>query len=287
MKKSFPKRVFLNSEWKNAEEAKISVFDRGFVFGDGLYEVIPFYNGKFFLKEDHLNRLSYGLKEINIEFDVDGINDVLLKAIREADLDGSDGAAYIQVTRGVAPRIHSYPSESKPTVLIYAFPVVLEGFEEKSVDVLVSEDYRWHRCDIKSTSLVANVAMNNEAVKNGFHENVLHRNGVITEGSHSSVFFVRNKVVYTHPNGKFILPGITRKATIDLCRANNIQIIETPLSIDQLSTVDEVFLTGTRTQILAVRSVVMNGVARFKQNQIGEITRILQQELIGKTRRYI
>ncbi|SFS77993.1 D-alanine transaminase [Zhouia amylolytica] len=283
MKKTFPEVVYLNGEWLRQEHATISVFDRGFIFGDGLYEVIPFYSGKFFLKDAHLNRLRYGLNQVHIDFDVSRLEPVLEEAVTKVKLGEQDGAVYIQITRGVAPRTHYYPENVTPTILVYAFPVALKGFDKRFVDVLITEDYRWHRCDIKATSLIANVAMNDEAIKNGFHETILHRQGVITEGSHSSIFFVVNNEVYTHPEGHYILPGITRKAVIDLCKKLDVVIHEDPLKIDQLSEVDEVFLTGTTTQILGVKSMIMNGEVCFKKQEAGEITKRLQHAFIALT----
>jgi D-alanine transaminase len=283
-KKSFPKEVFLNGEWINPENAFISVFDRGFLLGDGIYEVTPFYEGKPFRLKDHLERLQYCLNEIEIEFDAFSLQEIMLEAVTRSGFLESDCAVYIQITRGVAPRTHFFPEEIQPAVLLYAFPAVLKGFENKQASVLVSEDLRWHRCDIKSISLLANIKANNEAHRLGLDENILVRDGFFTEGSHSSIFFLKNHRIFTHPEGPHILSGITRKVILEMCREMNLEISEIALPIDELKEVDEVFLTGTTTQILSVKSMVLNEKEIFSRSGAGEITRQLQVAFIKLTR---
>ncbi|MBC9794497.1 aminotransferase class IV [Sinomicrobium weinanense] len=283
MKKTYPKAVYLNGEWMESEKASVSVFDRGFLFGDGVYEVIPVYEGKFFLLEEHLDRLKYGLNETRIGFEVSAVENVLKTAVEKAELTHRDGTVYMQVTRGIAPRSHFFPADAEPTILIYASPLVMKGFENKLVKVLISEDFRWHRCDIKSTSLMANVGLNNDAYSQGFYENVLQRDGLFTEGSHTSVFFVKDNIVYTHPKGHHILPGITRKAVIELCEELGIEVREKALHIDDTAHVDEVFIAGTTVQITAVGEMMMDGVLKFRKEGAGTITKKLQQQFIKRT----
>ena len=283
-KKTFPKEVYLNGEWINSEKAFVSVFDRGFLLGDGIYEVTPFYNGKPFRMNDHLDRLQYCLKEIQIGFDAFSLEDLMLEAVSRSGFFQSDCAVYIQITRGVAPRTHFFPEQIQPSVLLYAFPAVLEGFERKLTSVLVSEDLRWHRCDIKSISLMANIKANNEAHRLGLDENVLVRDGYFTEGSHTSIFFVKNNKILTHPEGAHILSGITRKVILEMCCEMDISISEKALHIDELKEVDEVFLTGTTTQILAVKSVFLNEKEIFSRQDTGDVTRRLQEAFLKLTR---
>ncbi len=283
-KKTFPKEVFLNGEWINPENALVSVFDRGFLLGDGIYEVTPFYNGKPFKLKEHLDRLQYCLNEIQIEFNAVSLQEIMLEAVSRSGFLQSDCAVYIQITRGVAPRTHFFPEQIQPTVLLYAFPVVLNGFENKQASLLVSEDLRWHRCDIKSISLLANIKANNQAHSLGLDENLLIRDGFFTEGSHSSVFFLKNHKIFTHPEGPHILSGITRKVILDLCREMEIQVIEKALHIDEVTKVEEVFLTGTTTQILSVKSLLLNDKEIFKRPETGEITRQLQEAFLKLTR---
>ena len=265
------------------QEATVSVFDRGFMFGDGIYEVTPFYRGKPFRLQEHLDRLKYCLSEIKIPFDLFILEPLMFEALSRAGLADKDAAVYIQVSRGAAPRTHYFPEHSNPTFLMYAFPVQLENFREKRWEVLVSEDFRWQRCDIKSTALLANTMSNDEAIANGYDENLLVRDGYFTEGSHSTAFFAVGDTVYTHPEGPQILSGITRKVVLEICRDLGITCKEEAFPLERISEADEVFLTGTTTQITAVSSLHSEGKEIFR-SQKGEITARLQEEFARLTR---
>jgi D-alanine transaminase len=282
-KKTYPGEVYLNGQWMPAHEATISVFDRSFMFGDGIYEVTPFYNGKSFRLQDHVARVKYCLQELNMNFDTSILEELILEAVERAAFIKEDAAVYLQVSRGTAPRSHFIPAEIKPTLLLYAFQVNLSDFENRYWKVMASEDFRWHRCDIKSTALLANTMANDAALSNGFDENLLFRNGYFTEGSHTTIFFVKNGTVLTHPEGRQILSGITRKVVLELCRDLNIPVKEEAFPVSGLSEVDEVFLTGTTTQIASVSSVTIEGEEVFAAKK-GGITGILQQEFIKRTR---
>src|SRR5690606_8328754 len=149
--------------------------------------------------QEHLQRLQSGLRETAIAFDALSLQDHIAEAINNAALPDGDGAVYIQITRGAAPRAHRFPAQSTPTVLLYAFPLTMKGVRHRLAATVVSEDIRWYRCDIKSISLIANVMANEDAHRQGTDENIFHRNGLMTEGSHTSLFLVREGVVYTHP----------------------------------------------------------------------------------------
>ncbi|MDR9457018.1 MAG: aminotransferase class IV [Salegentibacter sp.] len=282
-KKSYPKEVYLNGSWLKPEKAQVSVFDRGFMLGDGIYEVSPFYKGKAFKLKEHLQRLQYCLDEISLDFDAFSLEEVIYEAIERAKLSTEDCAVYMQVTRGVAPRTHYYPEDARPTVLLYVFPVILEGFEKKTWDVMATEDKRWHRCDIKSTALLANVMANEEAVAAGFAENLLVRKGYFTEGSHSSLFFVKYGVVHTHPEGPQILSGITRAEVIKICSDLGIKVREKAVHIDELVEVEEIFVTGTTTQIIPVTSITHKNKKVYSASK-DSITKKLQQFFIERTR---
>ncbi|MCY2687426.1 aminotransferase class IV [Salinimicrobium sp. TH3] len=283
-KKFYPAEVFLNDKWKKPEDAFVSVFDRSFMFGDGIYEVTPFYSGKPFRLQDHLARVRYCLKEMNIDFDASILEKLMLEAVRRSSFSSEDAAVYLQISRGKAPRSHFIPEDAEPTLLLYAFRVDLTNFKDRFWKVIASEDLRWHRCDIKSTALLANTMANDAAISAGYDENLLFRNGVFTEGSHTTIFFVKNGVVYTHPEGRQILSGITRKVMIDLCRELEIPLKEEAFPVAGLPDVDEIFLTGTTTQVAPVSSVTLEGKEVFT-SQKGEITRLLQEEFIKRTRR--
>ncbi|MFD2516732.1 aminotransferase class IV [Salinimicrobium flavum] len=282
-KKTYPSEVYLSGKWMPPREATISVFDRGFMFGDGIYEVTPFYRGKAFRLQDHLDRLKYCLAEIKIPFDLSILEPLMYEALSRAGLAASDAAVYVQISRGAAPRTHYFPETPKPTFLMYAFPVKLENFHEKRWKVLVSEDFRWQRCDIKSTALLANTMSNEQAVLRGYDENLLVRDGYFTEGSHSTAFFVSNGIIYTHPKSPHILSGITRKVVLEICRDLGIKFKEEAFPLDKISEVDDVFLTGTTTQITAV-SLLQEKEQVLFQGEKGEITGRLQEEFLKRTR---
>lgn len=266
------------------DQAKISVFDRGFMFGDGVYEVTPFYEGKAFGIEEHLARLQYSLDEITIDLDASALKPHMYEALEKSGLSEKDCAVYIQVSRGVASRTHYFPENIEPTVLMYAFEASLRNFENKQWSVLVSEDLRWQRCDIKSTSLLANIKSNTESHRLGLDENLLMRDGFFTEGSHSTIFFIRSGSVYTHPEGPQILSGITRKFVIEICRNLNLEVKEEAFPFSDLNTVDEVFLTGTTTQVMAVKEMFSKGKKIFNRPETGSVTRKIQEAFIHKTR---
>lgn len=276
MKKSFPPIVYLNGHWLSHDQAFVSVFDRGFLLGDGVYEVIPFYKGKPLALKEHLERLRYCLNALSIQFEISGLEEIIELAVEKAGLKQSDSIVYIQVTRGVAPRTHFFPEEVTPTILVYAQPVLFDGFTSRLASVIVSDDLRWHRCDIKSISLMGNVIANQEAHRAGADENILVRNGYFTEGSHTSVFFVRNGVVYTHPTGPFILDGITRRIVIRLCLNLGIPVKEEPVAQTDFHYLEEAFLTGTTTQILAIGKFILDRKEYFISKDVGSVTRRLQ-----------
>ena len=284
-KKTYPAEVYLNGQWLKPENAFVSVFDRAFMFGDGIYEVTPFYRGKPFKMEEHLKRIGYCLREMNIELDTSHLGVLMQKALQRSDFSSEDAAVYIQISRGTAPRSHFIPDEIKPTLLVYAFQVRLADFENRFWKVTASEDLRWHRCDIKSTALLANTLANEAAISAGFDEDLLFRNGYFTEGSHTTIFFVKNGVIYTHPEGPHILSGITRKVVIQICKELEIPMKEEAVAVANLPEVDEVFLTGTTTQVAPVSSIEIKGQKVFR-SQKGEITALLQKEFIRLTRRF-
>lgn len=283
LKKNYPEEVYLNGKWLKHDQAFVSVFDRGFMFGDGIYEVTPFYNGIPFKLKEHLERLQYCLQEVQIEFDVASLEKLMMEAVSRAGLSKSDAAVYIQISRGTATRTHFFPENPTPAILLYSFPVNLESFENRQWKVLVSEDKRWHRCDIKSTALLANIMANEEAVSLDFEENLLVRKGYFTEASHSSAFFVKYKTIYTHPEGPHILSGITRQQIILLCKDLGIKVKEKAVHLDELVEVDEIFLTGTTTQVVRVESLHSREKELFRSKK-NDITTLLQNEFIKLTR---
>lgn len=274
----YPDKVYLNGEIVNPEDAKISVFDRGFIFGDGIYEVMVQIDGKFFYEEAHINRLQEGLSKINITFNANELSPAIEQLLSATELTGKDCLLYIQITRGVAPRQHSYPDDIKPTVMMYAVPKNLPDINKVNAKVISRNDFRWSRCDIKMTSLLGNVMLNEEAMQHECFETILYRDGFITEASHCNVFFVKDGIVFTHPANELILDGITRQIIFELCESLQIEIRETPISIKDLDGIDEAFLTGTSTQIAAIQKI--NNHILYTDDKIGVVTQTLQEAFL-------
>ncbi len=272
---NYPEKIYLNGKIVGQEDAKISVFDRGFIFGDGIYEVMVQIGGRFFYEEAHLNRLQNGLKQIKIDYKVNKIRHAIDELLDATQLTGVDCLLYIQITRGVAPRQHSFPKDIKPTVMMYAVPKILPDISTIHARVISREDFRWSRCDIKMTSLLGNVMLNEEAMQNHCFETILYRNGVVTEASHCNVFFVKNEVVITHPANEFILDGITRQVVVELCKTLDIKIEENPVPAVLIPQMDEAFLTGTSTQITAIQKI--DDHEFYIDEQVGPVTRKLQE----------
>ncbi|WP_347174942.1 aminotransferase class IV [Polaribacter uvawellassae] len=271
----YPKKVYINGKIVDAKSAKISVFDRGFLFGDGIYEVMVQINGQFFYGDEHLKRLQFCVNKINIQFDATSLTDEIPKLLSASELQNEDCLLYIQVTRGTAPRTHSYPKNTAPTVMMYAVPKKLPDINLINASVVTTNDYRWEKCDIKMTSLLGNVMANDFAMQQNCFETIFVKNGIITEASHCNVFFVKDNVICTHPANEFILNGITRQIVLNLCRKLNLKVVEKGIHFSDISKMDEAFLTGTSTQIAAIRQI--NNHSFYKNDEIGMITKKLQQ----------
>lgn len=250
--------VYFNGKFIPKEDVSISPDDRGFLFGDGVYEVVSSYNGKLFKAEEHLKRLERSLRETRISFPgLDKLEGIAYKLIKDNKFENDDTLIYIQITRGVATRKHSFPGkETKPTVYvsILEFQKPQDNFEY-GVKIILVPEIRWGRCDIKSIALLPNVLANQQAYENDAEDAIFIRNGFITEGSHNSFFAVFNGELFTHPKDNYILPGITRDAVIELCGKLNIPVKEIPIPEKDLKKADECFLSGTGCEILPVVQV--------------------------------
>ncbi len=247
--------AYINGKFIQENEVKISPFDRGFLFADGVYEVMRTYNGKIFKIDEHIKRLEYSLKEIKIDgFDINNVDKIINELISKNKLN-NDFNIYLQITRGVSsPRMHAFPSkEIKPTVYIMLYPLIHASKEKKNgIKVQLEKDIRWTRCDIKSTSLLPAVLAHQSAKDNGASEAIFVRDGFITEGSHTNFFAVKKNIVYTPPLTNFILSGITRQVILEICRNNSIETKETNIEEKELRNYDEFFVTGTTTEIKPV-----------------------------------
>lgn len=249
--------VYVNEKYVEREYATISVFDRGFLFSDGVYEVIRFYPGYgYFESEAHLNRLQYGLEQLRINgVDLGRIRSVTEELLKRNDHAREEAIAYIQVTRGSSyPRQHFFPPRATPpTVFISTNPFKPHQDEiEKGTSVLLQEDIRWSRCDIKTIALLPNVLSRQDAVEQGVSETIWSRDGVITEGTHTNFCAFKGGMMLTHPQSHRILSGITRKVVFRICQSLNIPVKEIPIKESELEDVDECIIIGTTTEITPV-----------------------------------
>jgi len=249
-----PKRVYLNGEYLAPESARVSIFDRGFVFGDGVYEVIPVYGGRPFRLPHHLQRLDASLAGIRLSNPLTAgeWSDVFSHLIREYG--ETDQSIYLQVTRGVAPRDHSFPANTRATILAYAQPLKYPPPEQiqAGVSAITVADIRWSRCDIKAIALLSNVLMRQMAVEHGCAEAILVRDSDVTEGAASNIFIVSGGTIVTPPKGPFILPGITRDLVMELASRHNIPCVEKGIRWDELFAADEVWMTSSTKEIMPI-----------------------------------
>lgn len=255
--------VYLNGEYLPRSEAKLSVDERGFFFGDGVYEVTRAVDGRLFESARHLKRLARGLRELRLDppLSLDEIEQVSLELLRRNDITSGEGTVYLQITRGAAPRTHHFPPAGTPcTVFLSAQRFTLPADKRASgVAVVTYPDIRWSRCDIKTVNLLAAVMAKQHAVDHGVFEAVFVRESAITEGSHTNVFGVIDGELRTYPSSNLILPGITRDVVLEVARELGVPVNETPFHTHHLPELQECFLTGTTTDVMPVVSI--DGVA--------------------------
>lgn len=248
------KRAFINGEFLNLADAKISIFDRGFLFGDAVYEVLPVYNGKAFFVEKHLERLFSNLKKIKIEVPELDWNELINRLIVENN--GGDLQVYLHVTRGnEGVRKHDISHTIIPSVIAFTIhnPYPNDRDKEKGLKAKLVEDNRWLRCDIKSTSLIANILLNHEAVSEGYQTSILVRDKQVAEGSTTNVFLVsKDGIIKTPSLSNLCLPGITRQITIELISDLKWQLCETDITSNELLDAREVWITSTSKEIMPV-----------------------------------
>jgi len=246
--------VYLNGSLTPLSEAKIPVLDRGFIFGDGIYEVIPVYARKMFRSEQHLARLFRSLASIGITNPHSKEEWLTLIAQVMAAHEADDQMVYIQVTRGVAKRAHAFPQEATPTVFIMTNPIVLPSASarEQGVACVSMEDKRWLRCEIKSISLLGNVLAAQNAAEHGVTESIQFRDGYLTEASASNVWIVKNGVMMGPPKDNLILEGIRYGLIQELCAAEKIPLEARRITRAEVFAADEVMLSSATKEVLAV-----------------------------------
>ncbi|WP_455662525.1 D-amino-acid transaminase [Pradoshia sp.] len=249
--------IVFNGELSKRDTITVDIEDRGYQFGDGIYEVVRVYNGCLFTWKEHVERLYASAEKIRmtIPYTMEEMKVMMDKLIEKNQL--IEGTIYLQLTRGIAPRNHAFPGSDVQAVLV-AYTRLGERpvkLMEEGVDALIIEDKRWLHCDIKSLNLLGNVLAHQEALDAGCYEAILHRDGVITEGSHTNVSIVSDGTVYTHPANNLILNGISRRVMLKACESQSIPFKEEAFTVDQLMRADEVFITSTTLEITPVRRI--------------------------------
>jgi D-alanine transaminase len=247
--------AYLNGQFLPLAEARISPLDRGFLYADGAYEVIPVYSRHPFRIDEHLRRLQYSLDGIRL---TNPLGDAEWKAIIQrlvADADFEDQAIYIQISRGADDkRDPCFPPGVSPTVFLFAAPLVRpsDAQREKGVAAITAPDIRWGRCDLKTVSLLPNVLARQLAADAGCAETIMFRNGYLTEGSSTNVYAVRDGVILTPPQDHLILPGITSNVVLELAAAHKAPLEVRPISEEEVRAADELWLTSSAKEVLAV-----------------------------------
>ena len=273
--------VYLNGNFVNHTEAFVSVADRGFVFGDGIYEVTRVIDGRFFREKEHMQRLDEGLAGLKINLDStekENISAVSHELLEKNNHNTGEAAVYLQITRGaVWPRTHSFPDPPiKPTVYISTSPFKPHTELHKAgVNAITLQDVRWTRCNLKTVNLLPNTLAKQMAEDAGANSALLIRDGVITESPNANIFGVRDGVLYTFPASNYILSGITRMTVIEIAEKKNIPVIFNPIRADELFDLDELFFSGTTTDIQPVTIVDGRKVGEGKP---GPIVKTIQEE---------
>lgn len=243
--------VYLNGDFMPLDEARISPLDRGFTFGDGVYEVIPVYNRRIFRLQEHLRRLERSLKLIHMHNPLTASEwEAIFKRLIN-DNEGDDQSIYLQVTRGVSARDHSFTTDLIPTVFVMTKPL-LQAENDVGVGAIVREDIRWQWCHIKAITLLPGVLLRYEAYLAGAKEAILIRDGQVTEGAASNVFICRDSHIQTPPKSERLLPGITRDLVIDLLREEGMDCDEVTVSEKDLYAADEIWITSSTQEIVPV-----------------------------------
>ena len=263
--------AYINGEFLPLSDVHISPLDRGFVFGDGVYEVIPVYNGIAFRLDEHLQRLDDSLRAIRMTNPYPRQTwQTLLEQLIEKN-QGGNQSLYLQVTRGVAERDHAFPQHSKATVFAMSKP--LPASKQSPVKAITLDDIRWQYCHIKSTALLANLLLRQQAIEAGCDEAILLRDGLLTEGAASNVFVVSNNQILTPKKDHRILPGVTRDIVVELAQTHKLAILETDVSESTLTNADEIWLSSSTKEIAPV--IELNGEA-VGSGQAGPVCRQMQ-----------
>ncbi len=280
--------VYLNGGFLPKAEARISPDDRGFLLGDGVYEVTPFYEGVPFGLEAHLARLRRGLEWMRIGLDVAPLAETSRSLVARNGLQGAPRSlVYLQITRGAAPRTHYFPEgDVAPTVYAYAkeWSRPPEEVWSRGFSAITVPDRRWSRVDIKTICLLPNAVAFQEARDAGADDAILVRDGVALEGAHQNFWAVFGDTVVTHPNTNQILPGITRGIVLELAREAGIPVQERPIQVEELARADELFFTGTTGEVRPCVEVDGRAVG---DGAVGPVTRGLSEAFLARVARVV
>lgn len=270
--------LWFNGRFTTTAERVVGVEDRGFQFGDAVYEVFKFIGGRPVFLDDHFRRLERGLREIEIRnpWTVEAFEEMAIELLDRTDFE--DGIVYVQVTRGESERAHFWREDVPPTALAYSrlFRFPDDQKKERGIRVITTHDQRWLHCDVKSVNLLANALAKKKAQRAGADEALLLGDGSVREGASSSFFVVRGGRLITHPLDEHILPGVVRDRTIGLALAARIRVDERPLREAELFDLDEAFITSTTMGVMPVTEIDGRVIGNSRR---GEITTLLQRQL--------
>ena len=267
---------FIDGQIVDLSEKVISMEDRGYQFGDGVYEYAKVYNGKCFSLKPHIDRLYRSLRELRIPavFTYDEMVSIHERLIAESGI--QNGGIYLQITRGTAPRVHNFPDAVVPCLTMTIRPSSINAAQwETGVGVISAPDERWLRCDIKSLNLLGNVLNKQKAKEAGCYETIQIRDNMVTEGTSSNFFIVKDGVIWTYPTCNLILKGVTRTWVVDeIAPKAGLSVLEKAFTLDFALRADEAFLSGTTTEIMPIVTIDGKPVADGK---VGPITRQIQK----------
>lgn len=283
--------VFLNGEFVAKSAAQVSIFDRGFLFGDGVYEVVPVVQSTVVDFAPFVERMRYSLSELALSWPnaamqqfgepIDSQLERLLKELIERN-QLEEGGVYLQITRGVAPRDFSFPNDTLPTIVAFTFEKVImqSPLAEKGVKVVTTDDLRWKRRDIKSVALLAQCLAKQVASENAAFEAWMVEDGCITEGSSSSAYIVKDKVIITRPLSKTILPGIRRKVLLKLAAKQGLQVEERAFTVEEAYNADEAFLSSATTLVLPIIEIDGTQIGSGKVGAVSKVVRELYLQAV-------
>lgn len=276
--------AYVNGVFGPIAEAKVSIEDRGFQFGDSIYEVIAAYGGRLFLVDRHMQRLRRSAAGIALNYDFDGqpLEPIITEGLRRSEL--GDALIYIQLTRGAAPRSHVIPAGLTPTVVM-TFKRLLplpEALRARGAKIITTLDTRWANCYIKATTLLPNVLAKNEAIRRGYDDVIfVTADGEVRECSSANIFLVSGGNLHIPPRNESILHGVTQGFLIECAEAIGVGVKEEPIPVESLRRADEVFMSGTAAEVLAITSIDDRAVG---DGRVGPITQRLYDEFLSQTR---